>query len=259
MPKNKDIMEKYFELWKQNNILRLAIEKCGGTHVELFNSLVSQKKSSDKELESAQVELLKKFTAKTNILSFRAPWYFLCYKNKDTGENNVLVFPLRIGKKLAVDKIGAYAKQAGEFAKNVKKFRPEKTLRSYTDEVLLNNFFKELTSEAQKLCSVKKESKIAPTILNELFGSLGLEEKVVPDLEKSVSTIVVDDAKKGTALKESRLSITQHAYLRWIQRVVGAAEPPSREQILRDIKKDFSEAGFIYHKERDNTFFFLTV
>lgn len=256
MPKNKDVMEKYFDLWKQNNILRLAIERCGGTPVELFNSLVSQKKSSDKELESARIELLKKFNAKTNVLPFRTPWYFLCYKNKDTGENDVLVFPLRIGKKLTPDKVGSHAKQAGEFAKKVKKFCPEKSLRNYTDEDLLNGFFEGLSSEAKKLCSAKKETNIVPATLA-LFGSLGSEEKVAPDLEKAVSTIVVDDAKKGIALKESRLSITQHAYLRWIQRVIRSAEPPSREQILRDIKKDFSEAGFIYHKERDNTFFFL--
>ena len=254
MAKNKEVMEKYFELWKQNNVLRLAIEKSCGTPVDTFNCLVSQKKESDKKLSKARLDLLKVFSPKTNILTFTSPWLFLYYKNKENGEDEVFVFPLRIGKKTSAERIAENVKRIGGLSKTVKKFAPNKTLCPYIDSEFLKTFWASFSSDVAVLCGESKELIVSEPKETDIVEPAFL---VQDELEKNISTIIVDNAKKGTALKESKLSITQHAYLRWIQRVIGNTEIPSKEEILQNIKKDFSEAGFIYHKERDNTFFFL--
>lgn len=53
------------------------------------------------------------------------------------------------------------------------------------------------------------------------------------------------------------ISISKHAYLRWLERIGVETEKTEKPAVLQKIKEDFVSSDFIYHKERDDTFFFI--
>lgn len=249
---NQRRLEQYFEKWKERETLRLAISKCPVSPKEKFNSLVNKKQSVDKELESLKNNILPLFSKENGCIALEKPWCLLCYKANGKGE--ILVFPLQEKKTVA---------KAWEFASKVKQLKPEKTMRNYTDEPFLQKFFQQLSLEAKSLVGENKkqevmvpkgESILLSTLLSPTCGDKkdSAQKKV-----DQLSPIVHVNAEKQNLLKKSSLAITEHAYLRWMQRVVGDGKHPSKEQVIKDIKKDFSGASFIYHKERDDTYFFL--
>ena len=249
---NQRRLEQYFEKWKERETLRLAISKCPVSPKEKFNSLVNKKQSVDKELESLKNNILPLFSKENGCIALEKPWCLLCYKANGKGE--ILVFPLQEKKTVA---------KAWEFASKVKQLKPEKTMRNYTDEPFLQKFFQQLSLEAKSLIGENKkqevmvpkgESILLSTLLSPTCGDKkdSAQKKV-----DQLSPIVHVNAEKQNLLKKSSLAITEHAYLRWMQRVVGDGKHPSKEQVIKDIKKDFSGASFIYHKERDDTYFFL--
>ena len=246
---NQTRLEQYFEKWKERETLRFAISKCPVSPKEKFNSLVNKKQSVDKELESLKNNILPLFSKENGCIALEKPWCLLCYKANGKGE--ILVFPLQEKKT---------ATKAWEFASKVKQLKPEKTMRNYTDEPFLQKFFQQLLLEAKSLVGEnKKQEKGDNSIpLTDLLSPISSDKKdSVQKKIEQVSHIVYVSSEKKDLLKKSSLAITEHAYLRWMQRVIGDGKHPSKEQVIKDIKKDFSGAGFIYHKERDDTYFFL--
>ena len=250
--KKQERLEKYFEKWKERETLRLSISVCPVSPKEGFNSLIEKKKTVDKELEVLKNNILPLFSNEIGCISLKKPWCLLCYKA--SGKNEILVFPLQ--KKKTVE-------EAWKFASKVKQLKPEKTMRNYTDEPFLQKFFQQLSMEAKSLVGENKKQEVMiqkgnPIPFTALLPSVSDDKKdsVQKKVEK-LSHIVQVNAEKQNLLKKSSLAITEHAYLRWMQRVVGDGKHPSKEQIIKDIKKDFSGASFIYHKERDDTYFFL--
>ena len=253
MSKNKqEWLEKYFDKWTERETLRLSIAVCPIPPKEAFNSLVEKKKVVDKELEELKNKILPLFSNENGCVSLKKPWCFLWYKA--SGKNEILVFPLQDKKTI---------EEAWKFASKVKRLKPEKTMRNYTDEPFLQKFFQQLSLEAKSLVGKNKKQEVMVSNgesipLTALLSSVSGDKK--DSVQKNVeqlSPIVHVNAEKQNLLKKSSLAITEHAYLRWMQRVVGDGKHPSKEQVIKDIKKDFSGANFIYHKERDDTYFFL--
>ena len=250
--KKQERLEKYFDKWKERETLRLSISVCPVSPKEGFNSLVEKKKTVDKELEVLKNNILPLFSNEIGCISLKKPWCLLCYKV--SGKNEILVFPLQEKKTV---------EEAWKFASKVKRLKPEKTMRNYTDEPFLHKFFQQLSLEVKSLVGENKKQEVMipkgnPIPLTALFSPVSGDKKdsAQKKVEK-LSHIVHVNAEKQNLLKKSSLAITEHAYLRWIQRVVGDGKHPSKEQVIKDIKKDFSGASFIYHKERDDTYFFL--
>ena len=246
--KKQERLERYFEKWKERETLRLSISVCPVSQKEGFNSLVEKKKTVDKELEVLKNNILPLFSNEIGCISLKKPWCLLCYKVNGKGE--ILVFPLQEKKT---------ATKAWEFASKVKRLKPEKTMRNYTDEPFLQKFFQQLSLEAKSLVGENKKQEKGDSIPLTAFLSPISSNKKDSTKKKieQVSPVVHVSADKKNLLKKSSLAITEHAYLRWMQRVVGDGKHPSKEQVIKDIKKDFSGANFIYHKERDDTYFFL--
>lgn len=246
---NQRRLEQYFEKWKERETLRLAISKCPVSPKEKFNSLVNKKQSVDKELESLKNNILPLFSKENGCIALEKPWCLLCYKANGKGE--ILVFPLQEKKTVA---------KAWEFASKVKQLKPEKTMRNYTDEPFLQKFFQQLSLEAKSLVGENKNQEKGDNSipLTDLLSPISSDKKdSVQKKIEQVNHIVHVSFEKKDLLKKSSLAITEHAYLRWMQRVIKDGPPPSKEQVIKDIKKDFSGASFIYHKERDDTYFFL--
>jgi hypothetical protein len=246
--KKQERLERYFEKWKERETLRLSISVCPVSPKEGFNSLVEKKKTVDKELEVLKNNILPLFSNEIGCISLKKPWCLLCYKVNGKGE--ILVFPLQEKKT---------ATKAWEFASKVKRLKPEKTMRNYTDGPFLQKFFQQLSLEAKSLVGENKKQEKGDSIPLTAFLSPISSDKKDSTKKKieQVSPVVHVSADKKNLLKKSSLAITEHAYLRWMQRVVGDGKHPSKEQVIKDIKKDFSGANFIYHKERDDTYFFL--
>lgn len=246
---NQRRLEQYFEKWKERETLRLAISKCPVSPKEKFNSLVNKKQSVDKELESLKNNILPLFSKENGCIALEKPWCLLCYKANGKGE--ILVFPLQEKKTVA---------KAWEFASKVKRLKPEKTMRNYTDEPFLQKFFQQLSLEAKSLVGENKNQEKGDNSipLTDLLSPISSDKKdSVQKKIEQVNHIIHVSFEKKDLLKKSSLAITEHAYLRWMQRVIKDGPPPSKEQVIKDIKKDFSGASFIYHKERDDTYFFL--
>lgn len=250
--KKQERLKKYFDKWKERETLRLSISVCPVSPKEGFNSLVEKKKTVDKELEVLKNNILPLFSNEIGCISLKKPWCLLCYKA--SGKNEILVFPLQ--EKKTVEEVW-------KFASKVKQLKPEKTMRNYTDEPFLQKFFQQLSLEAKSLVGENKKQEVMipkgnPIPLTApLFSVSGDEKDSVQKNVEKLSHIVQVNAETQNLLKKSSLAITEHAYLRWIQRVIGDGKHPSKEQVIKDIKKDFSGASFIYHKERDDTYFFL--
>lgn len=245
---NQTRLEQYFKKWKERETLRFAISKCPVSPKENFNNLVNKKQSVDKELESLKNNILPLFSKENGCIALEKPWCLLCYKANGKGE--ILVFPLQEEKT---------ATKAWEFASKVKQLKPEKTMRNYTDEPFLQKFFQQLSLEARSLVGENKKQEKGDSIpLTALLSPISSDKKDSTKKKiEQVSPVVHVSADKKNLLKKSSLAITEHAYLRWIQRVVGDGKQPSKEQVIKDIKEDFSGSDFIYHKERDDTYFFL--
>ena len=219
---NQTRLEQYFKKWKERETLRFAISKCPVSPKEKFNSLVNKKQSVDKELESLKNNILPLFSKENGCIALEKPWCLLCYKANGKGE--ILVFPLQEKKTVA---------KAWEFASKVKQLKPEKTMRNYTDEPFLQKFFQQLSLEAKSLVGENKNQEKGDNSipLTDFLSPISSDKKdSVQKKIEQVNHIVHVSSEKKDLLKKSSLAITEHAYLRWMQRVIKDGPPPAKNR-----------------------------